>query len=94
MRCAEQSRLQRLHDALKRVTGQAWTVKIETSVASNGQAASAIAPPAAPAAVAVEKPELLRRIEEVLEAKTIQVDEGFGALAPPPADDVTDPDEE
>jgi len=80
--------VQRLQDALKRVTGQEWAVRLDSACGTNGQHR-----PAAPAAVAppsLDNP-LIRRTLEVLDAKLIQVDERFGQTALATADDTEAP---
>jgi hypothetical protein len=96
--CSDPGRLQRVQDALKRVTGQDWAVRLETVRGGNspgrpGPASAAIAPQSPPA---LNHPLILRTVE-VLEAKLLQVDEGFGLAATPAPDDadapVPDPEE-
>jgi len=83
--CHEPARVERLEEALLRITGQAWTIRIE-SVSSEATAPSA---PVAEAeksqsryrrqrAEALEQP-LLKRASEVLGAQVVHMDDGFGA---------------
>jgi len=87
---------------LKRITGRAWTVRVES--VSNEAAASQT--PAAekdtptqrhrrPRAEAVQEP-LLKRAMDLLGAQIVQLDEGFGTAPPEPTDrtDETDTPEE
>ncbi len=99
--CADPGRTQRVQDALKRVTGQDWILRIETAPGQNGHAPAApSAPPSAPAVphppAALQHP-LIQRALDVLEAKLVQVDERFGQTAPAGTDDAdtpSDPEEE
>jgi hypothetical protein len=90
--CSEPSRVQRIEALLRRITGPACQLRIE-SVGSGAVAA----PPEAAAratnsqprsrskrAEAVQEP-LLRRAVDVLGAQVVHMDEGFGA-APGPAE--------
>jgi DNA polymerase-3 subunit gamma/tau len=95
--CQEASRLARIEDVLRKLTGQAWNVRVE----------SAGETPAEPPAMAstenslprnrrvraeVEQEPLIKRASEVLEARFVHLDEGFGATPvvsverPDPAD--------
>jgi DNA polymerase-3 subunit gamma/tau len=95
--CAEAARLQRVHDALQRVTGQAWTLRLEVTSSRNGHTRPTTpAPTAAQPSEALQHP-LIQRSIEVLDAKLLQVDDGFGLAdspAPDEADDATSDVEE
>jgi DNA polymerase-3 subunit gamma/tau len=96
--CADPTRVQRLQDALKRVTGQDWAVRFETAFGSNGHAEPA--PTRSPnlavtqQLAALDNP-LVQRAIEVLDAKLMQMDDGFGQAPEPMPDDapLTDPEE-
>jgi hypothetical protein len=78
-------------DVLKRVTGETWDLRLETAAGRNGQATPdvpAISPaPAQP--TALQHP-LVQSAVELLGAKLLQVDEGFGHVEPVPNDDDVD----
>jgi hypothetical protein len=88
--CRETTSVARTQDALKKITGRVWNIRVET--AQNGM-------PESPAAAATEisqsryrrqrteamQEPLIKRAMELLEAQIVQVDDGFGA-APAAAD--------
>jgi hypothetical protein len=82
MYCGDPVRVQRVQDVLKRVTGQDWTVRVETTAARNGRSdqpavqESRAAPPAAAADV-LRQP-LVEQVVAVLGGKLLQMDDGFG----------------
>jgi hypothetical protein len=83
--CSDPVRLDRVHDALRRITGRDWKVRIESVRGENGR----VAPPPelkTPAAAAEPHP-LFRQAEQVLGAKLIQIDDRFGVPAAPETDD-------
>jgi DNA polymerase-3 subunit gamma/tau len=84
--CADSARLQRVQDALKRLTGQAWTLRLETAPGRNGHAHPVEPAPAAPQPPDALRHPLLQRAIEVLDAKLLQVDEGFGRATEPAPD--------
>ena len=95
--CSDPVRLQRVLDALKRVTGEAWDLRLETAPGRNGQTAPASPPPVPTAGPppALAHP-LVQRALDVLDAKLLQVDDGFGQVDAVPDDadaPVTDPEE-
>ncbi len=86
--CSEPSRVQRIEESLRRMTGHAWQLRIE-SVGSGAVAAPAEAAPDAtnsPSrsrskwAEAAQDP-LLKRAVEVLGAQVVHVDDNFGAAS-------------
>jgi DNA polymerase-3 subunit gamma/tau len=84
--CSDAARLNRVLDALERLTGQTWDLRLEVAPGLNGHArpnptAAAPAPPAD-----LEHP-LVRSVIDVLGAKVLQVDDGFGQVAPTADDD-------
>jgi hypothetical protein len=95
--CSDPGRLQRIQDTLKRVTGQDWAVRLETVRGSNGRPRplAVTAPTVAQAPAALDHP-LIQRALEVLDAKLLQVEEGFGMAAPAPDEadgNMPDPEE-
>jgi DNA polymerase-3 subunit gamma/tau len=90
--CQEPTRLQRIEQALQKVTQRPWKVRVET-----GSAGAIVEPPAgtepretlsttARARLNKEQAEsvpLVKRALEVLGAQLIRADEGFGATAQP-----------
>jgi DNA polymerase-3 subunit gamma/tau len=89
--CSEPTRVQRIEEALRKVTGHACQLRIE-SVGSGAVAASpenaADATTSQPRsrlkrAEAVQEP-LLKRAVDVLGAQVVHVDEGFGTAPPDP----------
>jgi DNA polymerase-3 subunit gamma/tau len=90
-RCSDPARLNRVLDALQRMTGEAWDLRLETAPGSNGHAPAA---PSAPAIPTVAPPPalthpLVQSALDLLEAKLLRVDDGFG-LADPAPDDAED----
>src|SRR5262249_30879982 len=63
--CADRARLQRVQEAVKRVTGQPWAVRLEIARHQNGQAppTPAPAPASARPPAALSDPLILRAIE-------------------------------
>jgi DNA polymerase-3 subunit gamma/tau len=97
--CSDPARLSRVMDVLKRVTGEAWDLRLETAVGQNGQSAPETevvnTAPAQP--TALQHP-LVQSAVEHLGAKLLQVDDGFGHVEPIADDDdvdalLTDPEE-
>lgn len=90
--CQEPTRLARVEELLKKLTGQAWHLRVEP-----GSAASTVAPPPVPEtenaltryrrqrAEAVQEP-LVKRAIEKLGAQIVRVDEGFGFSDRTPAE--------
>jgi hypothetical protein len=80
-----------VHEALRRITGSQWRVRIEpASAGSNGKAAPPPTPkPTLPLA---QQHPLFRQAEQVLDAKLVQMDEQFGAAVN--TDDTTATDNE
>jgi DNA polymerase-3 subunit gamma/tau len=85
--CQEPERLKSIEDALRKVTGQSWKLRLETTP---GNGAAPTEPPALSSAVRprrndkdeAEKIPIVRRAVEVMGAQVIRVDEGFGAAPP------------
>jgi len=99
--CSDPVRLNRVLDALERVTGESWDLRLETAPGRNGHvsAESPAAPTAAPTPPPALQHPLVQSAVDVLGAKLLQVDEGFGLAKPVPddADDdvpMTDPEEQ
>ncbi len=97
-RCADPVRLSRVQDVLKRVTGEAWDLRLETAPGSNGHAPTA---PPAPAAAMAAPPALTHPLVQsaldVLGGRLLRVDDGFGQTDPAPDDadtPMTDPEEQ
>ena len=88
--CSEPSRLARIEESLRRLTGQTWQLRIE----SIGSGAGTAVPEAAVEATtpqtrsrlkraeAVQEP-LLQRAVDVLGAQIVHVDDDFGAATGP-----------
>jgi DNA polymerase-3 subunit gamma/tau len=93
--CSDPSRIQRIQDALRRVTGREWNVRVEAAAASNGIPAR-LSPEPTPvplsAGAEVLQQPLVQAAVNALGAKLLQVDEGFGAVANVAADEAV-PDE-
>jgi DNA polymerase III subunit gamma/tau len=89
--CSAPDRLERVHDALRRITGAEWRVRIEpASAGSNGKAVPQPIPkPAVPPA---QQHPLFRQAEQVLDAKLVQIDEQFGVAVS--SDETTETDNE
>jgi hypothetical protein len=86
--CSDPSRLNRVLDALERLTGQTWDLRLEVSAGTNGTPAP---PPvaAAPAPPATQHP-LVQSAIDLLGARLLKVDDGFGQ-AVPEAEDAEEP---
>jgi DNA polymerase-3 subunit gamma/tau len=83
--CGDAVRVQRVQDALRRLTGQEWTLVIESAYGRNGHRAPPAAatpaepsPAAPPAGADALKQPLIGRVVELLGGKLMHVDEGFG----------------
>jgi hypothetical protein len=83
--CGDPVRVQRVQEALRRLTGQEWTLVIESAYGRNGHRAPPPTetptepPPAArPAGPDALKQPLIERVVELLGGKLMQIDEGFG----------------
>jgi DNA polymerase-3 subunit gamma/tau len=82
--CQEPERLSRVEDALRKLTGEAWKLRLESTP---GKGAVASEPPAPPPPVRprrgdkdeAEKVPLVRRAVEIMGAQVVRVDEDFGA---------------
>jgi DNA polymerase-3 subunit gamma/tau len=93
--CGDPVRVQRVQDALRRLTGQEWTLVIESAYGRNGHRAppptataaepSPAAPPAGPDAL---KQPLIGRVVELLGGKLMHVDEGFGTAPETSPDEI------
>ena len=91
--CAEPSSLVRIQNALKTITGQDWTVRIEKDTAEAGQADAKSAHTTPQQGVTnrnrdeeVKKVPLIRRAIDRLSARLLKVDDGFGSENEPVAD--------
>ena len=86
--CSEPARQQRIHDAIRRITGETWTIRVEqrpeASPPGNGPPAIAASP-----ATAIVDP-LIGQLMSALDARLLKRDDGFGAPAAAPA---AEPDE-
>jgi DNA polymerase-3 subunit gamma/tau len=85
--CSDPARLNRVLDAIERVTGQSWELRIELAPGSNGHARPP-APVGGPPP-ALQHP-LVQSALDALGAKIMQVDDGFGQTVAT-ADDVEEP---
>lgn len=75
--CVESSRLQKIQDAFRKVTGESWTVKLEVAPDLLPAPSESIPPQAAVPKPTVNDP-LIEAIKSALEARVMRVDEGFG----------------
>jgi hypothetical protein len=68
-------------NSLERLTGETWDLRLELTLGRNGHA-----PPVPPAATAMARPDanhpLVQAAIDLLGAKLLQVDEGFGQTVP------------
>jgi hypothetical protein len=98
--CADPNRQVRIQEAIRRATGEAWSVRVELEADSS----SADGPPAASVAVPTtdvprEMP-LIAGLIAALDGRVLRTDDGFGRLPEvpegdgPASDDWTRPDEE
>jgi DNA polymerase-3 subunit gamma/tau len=82
--CQEPERLARVEEALRKVTGRPWSLRVEPSPSNEAVPASGVAedgPPPRPRRSArdeAEKLPLIRRAMDALDARLVRVDEGFG----------------
>jgi len=91
--CSEPSRVQRIEEALRKMTGHAWQLRIESvgsgAVAAPSEAAAeatnSLPRSRSKRAEAVQDP-LLKRAVEVLGAQVVHVDDDFGAAPAAPGD--------
>ncbi len=93
--CSDPARLNRVLDALERLTGQTWDLRLELAPSRNGQAQPA--PPVAEVARPADlKHPLVQSVIDLLGAKLLQVDDGFGqpVAVPEDADDLPPDSEE
>jgi hypothetical protein len=93
--CGDPVRVQRVQDALRRMTGEEWTLVVDSAYGRNGHrgpppdATPVVPPPAPPAAGpdALRQP-LIERVVELLGGKLMQADEGFGTVPETPPDEI------
>jgi DNA polymerase-3 subunit gamma/tau len=92
--CGDPVRVQRVQEALRRLTGQEWTLVIESAYGRNGHRAPqqtelpvATLPAATPAGPDALRQPLVERVVELLGGKLMQMDEGFGSVPETPADE-------
>jgi hypothetical protein len=78
--CSEASRLQRISDALNRVTSESWTVKCELVAGEPAIAEDARRAVESAATNRVDDP-LFTALAEHLDARIVRLDEGFGQAA-------------
>jgi DNA polymerase-3 subunit gamma/tau len=99
--CQEPGRVARVEEALRKVTGQSCTVRVETGggLAAAPPVADAPVPAALPSRSrrlrdeALQQP-LLKRAMDLLGAQIVRMDEGFGATATSPQpSDAVEPEE-
>jgi hypothetical protein len=92
-RCQHPAQLTRIEEALQRIVGASWRVRVESlSTAATVSAESAPSPAAENSLVRArrqreelsQRTPLLRKALEVLEAQISRMDEGFGALPDAP----------
>ncbi|HVS39531.1 MAG TPA: DNA polymerase III subunit gamma/tau [Gemmataceae bacterium] len=90
--CQDPTRLARIEEVLKKLSGRPWSVKIEgasgPAAPTSPPAVETGPPPAARprrnARAEAEKEPLVQRAVEALGAQIVRVDEGFGETAPSP----------
>jgi DNA polymerase-3 subunit gamma/tau len=89
--CSAPDRLERVHEALRRITGAEWRLRIEpASAGSNGKA---VPPPTTkPAVPPAQQHPLFRQAEQALDDKLVQMDEQFGVALS--SDETTETDSE
>jgi DNA polymerase-3 subunit gamma/tau len=91
--CAELTRSQRVQEALRRATGEPWVLRLEIGPGRNGSGHSpAPTETILQPADALQHP-LLQRTIEALDAKLLQMDDGFGQAVEPAGDAPSDPEE-
>ncbi|MFO0807474.1 MAG: DNA polymerase III subunit gamma/tau [Gemmataceae bacterium] len=78
--CTDETRLQRVTDALRRLTGQDWAVRVESVLSRNKHTPSVIAPRTVKEMGPAIDHALLKRAADVLGAKLLQVDDSFGLM--------------
>ena len=91
--CADLDRVGRVEQALAKITGRSWTLRVETnpSTVADGPGVPSPAVHGAPARPRrnsrdeAEKLPLIRRVLESLGAQVVRVDEGFGSSPEAPA---------
>jgi DNA polymerase-3 subunit gamma/tau len=89
--CQEPERLGRIEDALRKITGQPWKLRLET-LPGNGAVTRDPVVPAPPVrsrqngAEEAERVAIVRRAVELMGARVIRVDEGFGEPAGGPGE--------
>jgi len=83
------ARLARIEEALAKLTGQTWGVRVEFQQAPAGEAAAVAAVAAEPAGSRLRRQKdeisqhpLVAKAKEVLAAQIMAIDEGFGAVVP------------
>jgi DNA polymerase-3 subunit gamma/tau len=93
--CGDPVRVQRVQEALRRLTGQDWTLVVESSYGRNGHRAPppTETPVAVPPAPPVSGPDALGQplvvgVVELLGGKLMHVDEGFGTAPESAPDEV------
>jgi DNA polymerase-3 subunit gamma/tau len=90
--CSDPSRLNRVLDALERLTGRSWELRLEVAAETNGTPPNPV--PAAPAQPATHHP-LVQSAIDLLGSRLLKVEDGFGqALATEDSEGPTADDDE
>jgi DNA polymerase III subunit gamma/tau len=81
--CQEPERLGRIEDALRKITGQAWKLRLESLPGNGAVSRDPVVPPSPVrprqnGAEEAERVAVVKRAVELMGARVIRVDEGFG----------------
>ena len=81
--CQEPTRLAKIEEAVRKVSGHPWTVRVEAGPASPAATPTAVVATARPRPrrnhrAEAEKEPLVKRAVDALGAQIVRVDEGFG----------------
>jgi DNA polymerase-3 subunit gamma/tau len=84
--CSDPGRLNRVLDVLERLTGETWDLRLELEAGRNGDGRNGTAEPAALPRPPAQQQPLVQAVIDLLEARVLRVDDGFGQTAPAPDD--------
>jgi hypothetical protein len=77
--CSDSSRLNRIQDAVRQLTGEPWVVRIEQVVPKNRPIVDI--PPANAMHAELEIDPMVQAVQSALDARLLKIDDGFGRPA-------------
>lgn len=91
--CTDPGRQQRIRDAVHRLTGETWTIRVELVNDPHAVNGAPVTADAASAARPAGSLPLVENLIAALDARLLRTDTGFGALAESAAEPDSAPDE-